>query len=95
MDRRGQLLVARWAGCEVLPRMSKKVQALIVADPNEVTGNFQKARDYGIPIVLEPDFLVGIGIPVRGHQPRRRAVGQGVGKVEAPGVRGTRAGWTR
>jgi hypothetical protein len=63
IDRHAELMLARWAGCEVLPRMSKKAQALIVADPSEMTGNVQKAREYGTPIVQEPDFLLGIGLP--------------------------------
>ena len=62
LDRHAQALVARWAGCEVVPRVTKKVQALIVADDGQVTGNLQKARDYGIPTAREPDFLAGVGI---------------------------------
>lgn len=63
LDRYAQVMLARWAGCEVLPRLTKKAGALIAADPDEVTTNFQKARDYGVPIVQEPDFLRTIGIP--------------------------------
>jgi len=63
IDRPAQLMLARWAGCEVLPRLTKKAATLVVADPDEPTANLQKAREYGIPIVQEPDFLVGIGIP--------------------------------
>ena len=63
LDRYAQVMLARWAGCEVLPRLTKKTGALIVADPAEVTTNLQKARDYGVPIVQEPDFLIRIGLP--------------------------------
>jgi len=63
LDRSAQLMLARWAGCEVLPRMTKKASALVVADPDELTVNLQKARDYGVPIVQEADFLAAIGIP--------------------------------
>ncbi len=63
LDRFAQLMLARWAGCEVLPRLTKKTGALVVADPAELTSNLQRAREYGVPIVQEPDFLIGIGIP--------------------------------
>lgn len=63
VDRGAQIMIARWVGCEVLSRITKKAQLLIVADPNDFTGNLQKARDYGIPVVQEPDFLRTVGIP--------------------------------
>ena len=63
IDRPAQLMVARWAGCDVLPRLTKKTDALIVADPLEPTGNLQRAREYGVPIEHEPEFLARIGIP--------------------------------
>jgi len=63
VDRHAQLMIARWAGCDVLPRLTKKTDALIVADPNELTANLQRAKDYGVAIVQEPDFLAAVGIP--------------------------------
>lgn len=63
VDRFAQLRLAEWAGCQVLPRLTKKTDALIVADPHELTGNLQRARDYGVSIVQEPDFLLNVGIP--------------------------------
>ena len=63
IDREAQGMLARWAGCAVLPRVTKKCRTLIAADPDEITGNHQKASDYGIPIVSEAAFLSGIGIP--------------------------------
>jgi hypothetical protein len=63
LDRNAQVMLARWAGCEVLPRLTKKTQVLIVADSNEVTTTLQKARDYGVPIVPEPNFVAALGIP--------------------------------
>ena len=62
IDRYGQLMLARWAGCEVVPRLTKKTGALIVADPQDLTGNLQRAKEYGVPVVVETDFLLGIGI---------------------------------
>jgi hypothetical protein len=55
-------MLARWAGCDVLPRLTKAAAALIVADPDEVTTNFQRARDYGVETVDEPAFLEAVGI---------------------------------
>jgi len=63
IEREAQVMLARWAGCAVLPRVTKKVDALIAADPDEITGNHQRASDYGIPVVSEAAFLSAIGIP--------------------------------
>jgi hypothetical protein len=63
IEREAQVMLARWAGCAVLPRVTKKVDALIDADPDELTGNHQKAIAYGIPVVSEAAFLSAIGIP--------------------------------
>jgi NAD-dependent DNA ligase len=63
LDRQAQLMLARWAGCEVLPRLTKKTDALIVADSSEPTTNLQKARDYGVAIVQEPNFVAAVGVP--------------------------------
>ncbi len=62
LDRFAQAMLARWAGCDVLPRVTKKTDAVVVADPNEATANLQKANEYRIPIVQEPDFLSKIGL---------------------------------
>jgi hypothetical protein len=63
LDRAAQVMVARWAACEVLPRLTKKSDLLVVADSYNPTANLQNAKDYGVPIVEEPDFLREIGIP--------------------------------
>ena len=62
LDRMAQAMLARWAGCEFAPRVTKKTEALIVADANDATGNLQRARDYGIPIITEQEFLAAIGL---------------------------------
>jgi hypothetical protein len=64
LDRPAQVMLARWAGCDVLPRLTKACHALIASDPNELTANLQKAKDYGIPVVQEPEFLSAVGVPV-------------------------------
>ena len=63
VDRPAQLMLAAWAGCDVLSRVTKKVQALVAANVRDLTNNTAKAREYGIPIVPEPEFLRGIGLP--------------------------------
>ena len=63
LDRHAQVMLATWAGCLVLPRVTKKTEFLVLATGGEVTANALKARDYGIPIVPETVFLVGVGIP--------------------------------
>jgi hypothetical protein len=63
LDREAQVMLATWAGCTIVPRVTKKTQALIAAEPRDATGNTQKARDYGIPIVDEVEFLRTIGLP--------------------------------
>ena len=77
IEREAQVMLARWAGCVVLPRITKKVDALIAADPEEMTGNLLKATDYGIAIVSESAFLSAIGIP---HE--------AIGRVEGRWARG-------
>jgi hypothetical protein len=63
LDRPGQVMLGRWAGCEVLPRLTKKTDALIVADASYSTSNLQKAREYQVPVIDEREFLVSVGIP--------------------------------
>jgi len=62
VDRHAQVMLARWAGCELLPRLTKRTDALILADPNELTANLQRAREYGVEVVQEPDFFEAVGI---------------------------------
>lgn len=62
LDREGQVMLARWAGCEVLPRLTKRTDALIVSDSEQTTGNRQKAREYNIEAIEETSFLADIGI---------------------------------
>jgi hypothetical protein len=62
LDREGQIMLARWAGCEVLTRLTKKTDALIVSDNEQTTGNRQKAAEYKINAIEETSFLVDIGL---------------------------------
>lgn len=62
LDRAAQVMVARWAGCDLLPRLTKKADALIVADRDELTANLQRAKEYGVEIVDAVDFLKAVGL---------------------------------
>lgn len=66
LDREGQVMLARWAGCEVLPRLTKKTDALVVSDSEQATANRHKAKEYGIEAVEETSFLPEIGIASEG-----------------------------
>jgi hypothetical protein len=63
--------------------MTKKVEACVVHDPADDTGNTAKARGYGVPMLKEEDFWIAVGIDGsalsrglgRWAQPRSRAWG--------------------
>lgn len=52
------------AGMDVQKGVTKKLDILVVADPNSMSIKAQKARDYGIRIIAEPVFWRMIGICV-------------------------------
>lgn len=56
--------LAEVAGLVVAPRVTKKLDILVVADPNSLSGKAKKAREYGIRIVAETAFWSMIGIEV-------------------------------
>ncbi len=51
-------------GLRVMPSVTKKLDLLVVADPNSQSGKAKKARQYGIRIVHEPIFWRSLGIAV-------------------------------
>ena len=68
---RGQLITREMAeqlavnkGLRVLPSVTKKLDLLVVADPNTQSGKAKKARQYGIRIVHEPVFWRSRGVPI-------------------------------
>ena len=63
LEREAQVFLARWGGCHVLPRLTKKTDLLVVSDGEQVTGNRMKAAEYGIEAVDEVTFLGAIGVP--------------------------------
>lgn len=68
---RGQLIsremaeqIASKKGLQVMPSVTKKLDLLVVADPNTQSGKANKARQYGIRIVHEPVFWRVLGLVV-------------------------------
>ncbi len=56
--------LAEVAGMVVAPRVTKKLDILVVADPDSLSGKAKQAREYGIRIVAEPAFWSMIGVEV-------------------------------
>lgn len=56
--------LAEEAGMVIAPRVTKKLDMLVVADPDSVSGKAAKAREYGIRIVAEAAFWPMMGIEV-------------------------------
>jgi hypothetical protein len=63
LDRDGQRLLARRAGCLIAQRLTKKVAVLVATDGDDETGQLARARDYGIPVVDEAEFWQTLGVP--------------------------------
>ena len=68
---RGQLIsrdsaqdLARKAGLEVAPSVTKKLDLLVVADPHTQSGKATKATRYNVRIMHEPVFWQAIGVAV-------------------------------
>jgi DNA polymerase-3 subunit epsilon len=56
--------LAEAAGMFVAPRVTKKLDMLVVADPDSLSGKAKQARKYGIRIVAEAAFWSMIGVEV-------------------------------
>lgn len=56
--------LAQQAGMVVMPRVTKSLDVLVVADPHSMSGKARKAREYGTRIVAETAFWPMIGIEV-------------------------------
>jgi DNA polymerase-3 subunit epsilon len=56
--------LAEAAGMVVVPRVTKKLDMLVLADPDSLSGKAKKAREYGIRIVAESAFWSIIDIEV-------------------------------
>jgi DNA polymerase III subunit epsilon len=56
--------LAENAGLVVAPRVTKKLDILVVADPDSVSGKALKAREYGVRIVAETAFWPMLGVEI-------------------------------
>jgi DNA polymerase III subunit epsilon len=56
--------LAEGAGMVVVPRVTKKLDMLVVADPDSLSGKARKAREYGVRVVAEVAFWSMIGVEV-------------------------------
>jgi DNA polymerase-3 subunit epsilon len=56
--------LAEHAGMVVAPRVTKKLDMLVVADPDSLSGKARKAHEYGVRIVAETAFWSMIGVEV-------------------------------
>jgi DNA polymerase III subunit epsilon len=56
--------LAEGAGMVVAPRVTKKLDMLVVADPDSLSGKARKAREYGVRVVAESAFWSMIGVEV-------------------------------
>lgn len=56
--------LARGAGLVVLDSVTKKLEVLVVADPQSASGKAKKARSYGTRLIGEAVFWQLIGVPV-------------------------------
>jgi DNA polymerase-3 subunit epsilon len=52
------------AGLQVAPRVTKKLDVLVVADPDTASGKAKKAREYSVRIIAERSFWQKLGVAV-------------------------------
>ena len=64
LDRSTQELLAARAGLVVAPRVTKKLDLLVLADPNSLSGKAGKAADYGARRIAERAFWPTIGVSI-------------------------------
>ncbi|MBA3866702.1 MAG: hypothetical protein H0X42_10240 [Solirubrobacterales bacterium] len=64
MTRQKATALATAAGLTVLPRVTKQVDLLVLADPDSMSGKARKAHEYGVRLIAETAFWEMIGIEV-------------------------------
>lgn len=65
MTREAAEEIAIAAGLQVAPRVTKKVDILVVADPDTASSKAKKAREYGIRIIAERPFWRKLEVAVQ------------------------------
>lgn len=48
----------------VKKNVTKRLDCLVVADPDSMSGKARKAREYGVRILAEPVFWRAVGVDV-------------------------------
>ncbi len=64
LTREDASLLAAAQGLTVLKGVTKKLDILVVADPDSQSGKARKARDYGTRIMAERAFWEHLGVTV-------------------------------
>jgi DNA polymerase-3 subunit epsilon len=64
MTRQKATGLAAAAGLTVLPRVTKKLDLLVMADPDSMSGKAKQAREYGVRLIAETAFWEMIGVEV-------------------------------
>jgi len=64
LDRATQELLAASAGLVIAPRVTKKVDLLVLSDPDSLSGKARKAAKYGVRRVAERAFWPAIGVSI-------------------------------
>jgi DNA polymerase-3 subunit epsilon len=64
IDRTKAQMMAVRAGLKILTGVTKKLDILVVADPNTQSGKAKKAREFGIRIIADSVFWKAIGVEV-------------------------------
>jgi len=64
LDRAAQELLAASARLVIAPRVTKKLDLLVLADPDSLSGKAGKAAEYGVRRVAERAFWAAIGVSI-------------------------------
>lgn len=64
LDREHQELLAARAGMVVATRVTKKLDLLVLADPESMSGKARTARNYGTRLIAERAFWTALGVAV-------------------------------
>ena len=61
LDRHAREYLAKAAGCEVWPRVTKKLDLCVICDPFGGTAKAQRAAELGVPVMAEAQFWAELG----------------------------------
>lgn len=64
LSREDQESLATWAGLTVKSSVSRKVQILVLADPDSMSGKARRAAELGVRRIAEPVFWRLAGVPI-------------------------------